>query len=250
MALVLHERLHGHPRNAFVTRGSNVRLERGCRKIRGITKPLEKHFFPRFRVRITGRGNSSARIGTLVHRQIEAWATGGPPPLAPPRKKGEPPKPYREHRFTKQFKEALDKRGLTPVTAEFPLLSKRALTLTYIDLLCADANGKLVNVSLKTGYGEQLTKHRDNCRGVCRRLHNCQANHHFLQLACEVDTLRQEYGIEVERAIVLYAGHGKGAKTRGLVLPAWAYDTDFMNRLQYVLASDSPIKRAELAHIP
>ena len=248
----MYSTLRNHPRNVFVTRGSNVRLEAGCKKIRGVTKPLHKHFFPHFnhRIALTGRSNSGLRIGTLVHRQIEAWATGAPPPLAPARKKGQPRKPYREHRFTKQFKAALQARALKPVMAEYPLLSKHGLYLTYSDLLCQDADGKLVVVSLKTGYGEKLTKMKNNCRGVCKKLHNCQANHHFLQLACEVYTLKHEYGLEVSRAIVLYAGFGKKVTTRGLVLPEWGYSETFMRRVHYVMAQDSPIKIGEMSHIP
>lgn len=235
----------------MVSRGSNVRLANGCKKIRGVTKPLHKHFYSHYRRMLTRQGNSSTTIGTRVHRQVEAWATGAPPPLAPARKKGQPRKPYAEHRYTAQCKAALKKRNLTPVTAEYPLLSKHGLYLTYSDLLCEDAEGNLVVVSLKTGYNEtNLTKHKNNCKGVCSKLHNCYANHNFLQLACEVYTLVYEYGIPVKRAIVLYVGHGKTRGSRGLLLPDWGYSQSFMRRVHYVMAQDSPIKIGEMSHIP
>lgn len=250
MASRLYGALSSHPRNQMASRGSNVRLANGCKKIRGVTKPLRKHFYPHYRYIISRRGNSSLSIGTLAHRQLEAWATGAPPPVRPSRKKGEPPEPIPEHRFTTQFKDALKERELKPVTAEYPLLSKHGLYLTYADLLCEDADGGLVVVSLKTGYDESLIKHKSRCKGILRGLTNCSANHHWLQLACEVYTLMYEYKIPVKHAFVLYAGYGRTRSTMGLPLPAWGYSQSYMRRVHYVMAKDSPIKVARMSHIP
>lgn len=256
MASVLRGRLLNHPRNAFVTGGSNVRLSSGrYRKLRGVTKPLEKHFYAHYKRRLTGRGNSSAKIGTLVHRQMESWATGKPPPMAPARTKGGVCRPYREHRFTTQFKDALNARKYKLVTCEHPLLSKQGRYLTYVDGIFSftePTTGEecLGVVSFKTGYGEQIIKARNHCKGAARILQNCQANHHFLQLACEVHTLRYEYGIDIRRAIVLYAGHGKKVTTRALKLPDWGYDKGFMGKIHGAMAQDGDIRLSELAHIP
>ena len=220
-----------------VSRGSNVRIEGKCHKVRGVTKTLQSVLYPHYKVKKTGRGNSSAKIGSRVHKEVENWVDGI-----------ETEKP---HRYTKQIQAALKERKLEPIAAEAPLLSVHGAYLTYADMICShkrklDSKQEVVVVSLKTGYSDGMMRHQGYCKSPCEMLKNCSAIHHMLQLACEVYTLKYEYGIAVARAIVLYVGYGKRRKTRALALPQWGYSKSFMGKVHRQMAVGAPIKSSVL----
>lgn len=199
--------------------------------VRGITRPLKEVFYPHHRVVRRKRGNSSASIGTRVHKEIEDLTNGL--------------EVKRKHRYTLAIEHYLAKHELCPVASEAPLLSFKGRYLTHVDLICTyirpiDKVKELVVVSLKTGYNDGVKNSRNFCRGVCKTLPNSFATHHALQLACEVYTMRYEYHIPVSRAIILYVGFGRKKKTAVSKLPTWANDKPFMDSVHRALKRTDP----------
>jgi len=200
--------------------------------VRGITRPLKEVFYPHHRVVRRRRGNSSAAIGTRVHKEVEDLTNGN--------------EVKRKHRYTVQIEHYLAKNSLYPVASEAPILSFKGRYLTHADLICVfvrpvDGVKEIVVISLKTGYNNGIKNSKNFCRGdPCRRLPNSYATHHALQLACEVHTMRYEYHIAVSRAYILYVGFGPQKKTAVATLPAWGTDKVFMDKVHAALKKTYP----------
>lgn len=226
--------------DAYVSRGSNLRINGRCVKVRGVTRSLQERFYPHYTAKKTGKGNSSLKIGSLVHREVEQWAGGT-----------EVEKP---HRYTLQIQETLKRLRLEPAVAEAPIISVTGAYLTYPDLICTherklDNTKEIVVVSLKTGYSNGMTRAQGYCKAPIHSLLNCAANHHMLQLACEVYVLKHEYGIPVSRGIVLYAGYGKNRGVKVLALPHWGYSEKFMGLAHRAMAVRAPVSSAVIKEV-
>ena len=176
---VPNRNLFRHPRTLAVKPFNRVKIpgETSSVYVRGLTRPLKDTFYPHFSVHQAkmrrGRGSSSKKIGTRVHREVECWIKG----LEQPNK--------RLHRYTIQIQKSFTALKLEPIASEFPVISVDGAYLTHIDVLCKatriDGKAELVLVSLKTGYSRGALNYKNNCKAPCQSIPNSQQNHHILQ---------------------------------------------------------------------
>lgn len=211
----------------------------------GLLKPLKSAFFPDVQApRTTARKwramskKDPKETGIRVHREIEMWANC------------ELPEKRRLHSYSKGIIDALMRMGLRPVASELALVSKQGCYFTHSDLICravrVDGSEELVVVSLKTGYSRAAAAGSTRCRGACSKLRNTDQNFHIMQIACEIYCMRHEYGVDVSRGVIIYAGYGAGKSVVKLDLPQWAYSQSFMSTVHDELFSMTPPATQEL----
>jgi hypothetical protein len=198
-----------HPLSKRVLPFNRVQTKTGSVKLRGLTKPMKKIFFSRFKRPKKSKTSSSKKIGTKVHAQIETYVKTGKLPKRP-------------HAFARQAVEFIEKKHLgAKLLSEVPLLSHKGKFLTYADLLC-EKDGELTVVSLKTGYSTKLNAGDETCAHLPEKLKNSYLTHHLLQLALEVACIERDLGVEVKDAYILYVGLGAKKKLKTVPLPRWA----------------------------
>lgn len=196
-----------HPLSERVLPFNRVQTSNGPVKVRGLTKPMKKIFFRRFKRPLKRKTSSSKRTGIKVHRQIEVYAKTGKLPA-------------KAHAFAKQAVEFIEKKHLGAVLAsEVPLLSTKGRFLTHADLICERA-GELTVVSLKTGYSNPLNSGKETCDHL-PGVKNSYLTHHQVQLGLEVACVERDYGVDVKRAYILYVGFGPKKKLKVVPLAPW-----------------------------
>ena len=240
---------------------SRLKINGRYQGVRGLLKPANEVFFSGFEFKsgllkrgaggrvVRGRcrrSGSSAKIGSRVHRELEEWGKTSTMPTKP-------------HRYTRGIIAALTLvEDLEPVAMEFPILSQRGAYLTYSDMVCTTTraiDGRQLNivVSFKTGYNRTMSSRRfGKCAGALSAYPNNSLTHHQVQLACEIYTLKKEYGVQIDGGIIIYAGWGTKREVHIERLPQWCYSQRLMRKVHKELAaSDTDLhKRILSADIP
>lgn len=144
-------------------------------------------------------GVCGEKRGTLVHDQLSYYARFYHVDRQAFDRKW--PKP---NIYTTKVIVALHVLGLTPYYGEMPIYDDFIGYTTAIDLVCADKQGQLVLVELKTGYNDCFLLGTKPLAGPMGQLFsNAPVNQAFFQALCMQETVRQCYGIKNARAVVL-----------------------------------------------
>lgn len=246
-------------RTLAATSFNRVRVpDKGCVYVRGLLAPIASDFFPYVRVsrqnkkkqaksrvpqnsigqsKVWKRGSQYAqseaakRRGLFVHGQIEQIVKGVPP--------------EKLHPYTEQIKRILEKQKLTPLVCELPIVSQHGVYYTKADLVCMHTCARTQEkevwvVSLKTGYDSTIVAHTSHCTNECFKLRRSVKNQHLMQVACEMYSLKYEYGIDVKRGIVIYAGFGPQRSACLLKCPKWVYNEGFLRRIHEGMRQRAP----------
>lgn len=252
------------PRTLAATSFNRVRVPGlKCMYVRGLLEPIENDFFanahaertrlpapkpkahykkgvPRGRPPSTALGvpKSSVRKGNhsrsnlaalkrgrFVHKQLEKIINGQPVGIL--------------HPYTASIRDVMARKGLVPVASEVPLVSKRGVYYTKLDILCQRRKEYHV-VSIKTGYGPDISTWKTRCDNECFKLRRSVVNQHNMQIACEMYCLRREYGLNVKSGIIIYAGFGPQRSVTTLDCKDWAYNDKFLDKVHDGLRARAP----------
>ncbi len=116
--------------------------------------------------------------------------------------------------ITKRVVCKLGKLGLLGIAAEFRVYDRDLGVGTAIDLLCLDAEGRLVAIELKTGYNDGVfvrprSSNESRMRDVFAHVPDTVLNRARFQLALGVLLLERSYGVVVDRSYVIHAPSAK-----------------------------------------
>jgi hypothetical protein len=181
------------------------------RVVPGLLNPLRKALWPRYKydaandraaARFTKRDRSlrqpsdGRRRGSRVHKQIEMLTNYGTSAVRRSR--------HRIDDYTRKFCVALAAWKWRPVRAELPLYDPDVDIATKADLLCVDAQDRVVLVEIKTGYYASWNRGCHEMSGPLQRaMSDSPCNQSLMQLLFTKRMVENAYATPVERAYVV-----------------------------------------------
>ena len=179
----------------------------------GLHRTIQKRWFSGFkRVKGGGGGGSSKAIGRQVDAQLQRYARTGR-------------QPARANPFTKIAVDFLRTNNIDLVAGQVMVASESKGFATAIDLVGVRTRGvarpQLYLIEVKTGYARGATRAQGRLKAPLNQVPSTQQNHHTLQLLAMDELVRQEYGVCVHRAIVLYLQ--RDPKTKKLTASSRSY---------------------------
>lgn len=182
------------------------------RVVPGLLRPLKRTLWPTYKYdlandratkRYTKRDptlRSAAdgrKRGTRVHLQLEMLTNFG---TAAIKKK----KKHALDEYTRKFLLALRNYKLRPVVSELTLYDPALDIATKADLICLDAQNRIVLVETKTGYYASWDRACERMRGpAAHLLSDSPRNQALMQLLFTKRMIEQTYNTRVDRAYVI-----------------------------------------------
>jgi len=163
-------------------------------KIPSAPRPVKGSYAPRKKSRDDRRHAGSCggvARGSLVHREIKQFVELDRSSFLKVNKGA-------MHPWTGVVLKELVSRGWMPAHSEYLVYDARIRVATAIDLVCANASGKLLFVELKTGHANNFVRSSGRMRGVLSRFEDCPRSRACLQLAVSVLMALRETSLKPE----------------------------------------------------
>jgi len=208
------------------------------RKLRGLTKRLEKTVWSRGALPLIARtsksrpgghwkGKDGGRTrGSKVDAQLTKLINGGPALMK---------KQLHVYRLTKMVLSGLHERGLEPVMAQRCVISERHRLGTAADVVCFDkSDNSVVLVELKCGFdsGRTAAAMRKgtacNMRGPLSGASDCNVHRHLAQLAVTHHLFTSE-----QQTLDKLGEMGVGKEVKGLLMYACDDGVEFFNLAEW-----------------
>lgn len=164
-----------------------------CLGGRGLTALLRRAFYPKYdyhnvkgKLSAKGAGASKAvggfkkgmERGRLVDAELSKWADRGTPV---------------RHAYARKFLAWCKREKYTPVASQVCVADAGADVGTLVDLVLADARGRLLVVELKCGFQGHYDAYSGRLRAPFADATDCPRNQHLLQLAFSVHMFRATF---------------------------------------------------------